>query len=90
VRTPPTTEQLRAAFEAFAWPAAWSFDAAMSDPLRAGLVCARACQMRAREYERSHTRAWAAVRRIDPATGRFSTERVQADWDDNNPVLDLR
>ncbi len=86
---PLTTEQLHAAFEAFAW-VGWTFDAAMADPLRARLVRARACQLRTREYERTHTRQWATVRRFDPARQRYVSQRVPVGFDDLNPVLDLR
>lgn len=86
---PLTPAQLQAAFEAFAW-VGWTFDAAMADPLRARLVRARAAALRTREYQRTHVRQWATVRRFDPARGRYVSQRVPLGWDDNNPVLDLR
>lgn len=89
MNTPPTTAQLQAAFEAFAW-VGWTFEAALADPLRARLLRARACQMRTREYQRTHARQWATVRRFDPARNRYVSQRVPVGWDDINPVLDLR
>lgn len=89
MNAPLTTEQLQAAFEAFAW-VGWTFEAALADPLRARLLRARACQMRTREFQRTHARQWATVRRFDPAHGRYVSQRVPLGWDDLNPVLDLR
>lgn len=86
---PLTTEQLQAAFQAFAW-VGWTFSEAMADPLRARLVRARACQMRCREYERTHARQWTTVRRFDPTRQRYVSQRVPVGFDDLNPVLDLR
>jgi hypothetical protein len=89
MNAPLTTEQLRAAFEAFAW-VGWTFEAAMANPIRARLVSARACQMRAREYQRTHDRQWTTVRRFDPSRQRYVSQRVAIGWDDTNPTLDLR
>lgn len=87
-REPFTADQLHAAFEAFAW-LGWTFAAAMADPLRARLVRARAAQMRTREFQRTHDRAWTTVRRLNPRTGQWCTQRVPTGWDAHSPALDL-
>lgn len=46
---PLTQDQLLAAHAAMKWPASWTFEAAMRDPLRSRVVRARAAQMRAKE-----------------------------------------
>lgn len=78
---PVTMEQLRAAFELMAWRG-WTFEAAMADPIRSRVLRARAAQLRAQEYRRTHRRTVVPVRRYDPRADRWCTQRVAGDFDD--------
>ena len=57
------------------------------DPLRAKLIECRAAQLRTREWRAQHRQATACVRRIDPITGRWCTQRVAGTWVDQQPTL---
>ena len=79
---PPVTDaHRRAAHQALAM-VGWSFDAAMSDPLMRGLVEGYARTLRTREWQATHARTTTTVRRHNPATGRWHSERVPGDFDD--------
>lgn len=84
---PVTNDHLRAAFEAMAWPG-WTFEAAMADPIRARVVRARAAQMRTQEYQRTHRRTVVPVRRYDPRSGRWCTQRVAGDFDTTQRTIE--
>lgn len=84
---PPVTDaHLRAAFELMAWTG-WTFEAAMADPIRSRVLRARAAQLRAQEYRRTHRRVVQAVRRYSPSDDRWCTQRVAGRFDDNQPIL---
>ncbi len=74
-----TPEQLQAAFAAFCWKG-WTFEAAMADPLRSRLLKARAADMRTKRLKAQLPPAFAYVRRVDPATGRWTSQRVPVRW----------
>ena len=82
-----TEQQLRAAFQAMAW-LGWTFEAAMADPIRSRVVKARATAMRAAEYRSTHTRRVRLVRRFNPATGAWRTQRVAGLYDDMQTAID--
>lgn len=83
---PVTMEHLRAAFELMAWRG-WTFEAAMADPIRSRVLRARAAQLRAQEYRRTHRRVVEAVRRYNPRDDRWCTQRVAGRFDDNQTIL---
>ncbi len=80
VHLPPITDaHRRAAFALLAMPG-WSYAAALRDPLRAKLIECRAAQLRTREWQAQHRQATECVRRLDPATGQWRTQRVAGAW----------
>jgi len=87
VHLPPISDaHRRAAFAMLAMPG-WSYAAALRDPLRAKLIECRAAQLRTREWQAQHSQATECVRRIDPITGRWCTQRVAGAWVDSQPSL---
>lgn len=85
---PPVTDaQLSAAFELMAWKG-WTLEAALRDPIRSRVLRARAAQLRTQEYRRTHRRVVVPVRRYDPRSGRWCTQRVAGPFDDQ-PTFDL-
>lgn len=84
---PLTDQQLQAAFAAMAW-SGWTFEAAMAAPIRSRVLKARAAAMRAAEYRRTHTRTVRLVRRFNPATGAWRTQRVAGPYDDRQTAFD--
>lgn len=88
---PPTTAQLHAAFELLAIKdaklRAMSFDAAMADPIWRKVVVVRACIERKKAYQATTTRKVQLVRRCNPATGEWRTQRVWGAYDDSQPTL---
>lgn len=83
---PVTNAHLQAAFALMAWRG-WTLEAALRDPIRSRILRAAAAQMRADEYRRTHRRQVVPVRRYDPRTGRWCTQRVEGDFDDSQPIL---
>lgn len=84
---PVTMEHLRAAFELMAWKG-WTLEAALRDPIRSRVLRARAAQLRAQEYRRTHRRVVQAVRRYSPRDDRWCTQLVAGPFDDQ-PTFDL-
>lgn len=85
---PPVTDaHLRAAFELMAWTG-WTFEAAMADPIRSRVLRARAAQLRAQEYRRTHRRVVQAVRRYSPSDDRWCTQRVAGDFDTTQRTIE--
>lgn len=77
---PPITPAHRqAAFERLAMRG-WTLAAAMADPLRRRVIEALAAQIRTAEWRERHQRATRVVRRVDPATGRWASQRVAGDY----------
>lgn len=73
--------RLLAAFQAMHWTG-WTFEAAMRDDIRSRIVRARAAAMARADYEATHTRTVRLVRRCNPTTGAWCTQRVAGDFDD--------
>ena len=83
---PPVTDaHRRAAFEAMRWPG-WTFEAAMTHDTRRRVIEARAHQLRTTEFKRRHSQQTALVRRHNPATGEWRTQRVPGDWCDQYAI----
>jgi len=80
-----TDEHRRKAFELFAWKG-WTFEEAMADDTRRRLINCRAAWVRTHVFEARHSRATETVRRLDPATGRWKTQRIEAGWTDQTPI----
>lgn len=78
---PVTREHLLAALAMLAWRG-WTLDAALRDPIRARVLRACAAHLRTQEYQRTHRRTVVPVRRYDPRSGRWCTQRVAGDFDD--------
>lgn len=83
---PPTDAHRRAAFERLAMRG-WTFAAACADPLRQRVIEALAAQIRTAEWKAWHARRPRPVRRFDPATGRWRTQRVPGAYDLMQPEL---
>lgn len=83
---PLNQEQLRAAFEAMAWTG-WTFEAAMADPIRRRVVQARAAKARADQIRSIHSRRVRVVRRFDPSTGAWRTQRVAGLYDETQTSI---
>lgn len=84
---PPVTDAHRQAAFARLHLRGWTFAAAMQDPLRARVINAMAAQQRTAEWRAQHTRSTRLVRRLQPASGRWCTQRVAGDWDDQQQTI---
>ena len=75
---PPVTDAHRAAaFESLAFRCCATLAEALADPVRARVVEARAHALRTAEWQRTQaTRTTTPVRRIDPASGQWCTQRA--------------
>lgn len=80
------TDWLRAAFEAMAWRDC-TFEAAMRDAIRGRIVRARAAQLRAQHIQRTTTRTVRLVKRCNPVTGAWCTQRVPGPIDPHQQRL---
>lgn len=88
IELPPVTEaHRRAAFASLAMPG-WTFDAALRDPLRAQVIECRAAQLRTREWQAANDRETVCVRRLNPITGQWHTQRVAGDYTRQQSCLD--
>lgn len=87
----PTDQQLMQAFEALAIRdrhlARMTFTAAMQDPVWRRVIRLRACLDRKKAYEAATARKVQLVRRCNPATGKWCTQRVPGAYDDSQPNL---
>lgn len=66
-----------------------TFEAAMADPLRARVIEACAAQLRTAEWKRTHSRTVQCVRRFNPITGQWMTQRVPGNYDPNQAAIGL-
>lgn len=78
---PPVTAAHRQAAYARLALRGWTYTAAMQDPVRSRVIEAMAAQMRTAEWRAQHARTVRTVRRIEPVSGRWCTQRVAGDWD---------
>ena len=89
VNNPPTCDQLRQAFEALAVRdhelARMGFAAAMQHPVWPRVIDCKARAMRAAHYRATTTRRVRLVRRFNPATGTWHTQRVAGAFDESQP-----
>lgn len=89
--TPPTLHPVTdahraAAFERLALRG-WTLPAALQDPLRRRVIEALAHQIRTAEWKAQHAQRTRTVRRLQPASGRWCTQRVAGDWDDQQQTI---
>ncbi len=84
---PPVTDTHRQAAFARLAMRGWTYTAAMQDPLRARVIEALAHQLRTAEWKAQHAQRTRLVRRLQPASGRWCTQRVAGDWDETQPEL---
>lgn len=82
---PVTDAHRRTAFALFAWHG-WTFEAAMADDTRRRLINCRAAWVRTREFEETHGRGTETVRRFNPTTGAWCSQRIEAGWTDQTPI----
>lgn len=83
---PPVTDEHRQrALQTMGWRG-WTLAAALADPIRARVLEGLAATLRTREWQAAHARETRYVRRCDPATGRWCTQRVAGDL---SPQLNL-
>lgn len=86
---PPVTDAHRAAaFDRLALRG-WALAAAMQDPLRRRVIEALAHQLRTAEWKAQHAQRTRVVRRVQPATGRWCSQRVAGEWGADE-TLDLK
>ena len=87
----PTCDQLRQAFEALAIRtpelARMNFAQAMAHATWARVIDCKARAMRAAQYRATTTRRVRLVRRFNPATGTWHTQRVAGAFDESQPLL---
>lgn len=91
MNTPPNTHWLRVAYETMAIRnselEAMSFDMALSDRKWAPVIRACAAKKRADHYVVTATRRVRLVRRYNPATGQWVTQRVAVGFDESQPGI---
>ena len=91
MNAPPTCNELQAAFEALAVRdhtlARMGFAAAMAHPTWARVIDCKARAQRAAHYRATTTRRVRLVKRINPATGRWVTQRVAGPFDESQPLI---
>ena len=89
--TPPTCAQLQAAFEALAVRdhnlARMGYAQAMAHDVWARVIDCKARAMRAAQYRATTTRRVRLVRRFNPATGTWHTQRVAGAFDESQPLI---
>jgi hypothetical protein len=79
---PPVTDAHRhRALRLMAWHG-WTLTQAMADPVRSRVLECCAAQLRTRDWQAQHARGTVLVRRLDPATGRWCTQRAAGDYTD--------
>lgn len=88
---PPTCEQLHRAFEQLAARCKelkpMNFAQAMEHPTWSRVVRCKASADRKAEFVRNTTRRVKLVRRVNPATGQWATQRVPGDFDTDQPQI---
>ena len=83
---PVTDAHRRAAFARLALRGL-SFEAAMAIDSHRRVIEAYARQLRTREWQAQHRQATRCVRRLDPATGRWYTQRVPGEWEADQAAI---
>lgn len=87
---PPVTDaHRRQAFAILSMPA-WTYTAAMADPLRGQVIEAMAASIRTAHWRAAHTQTQRLVRRLNPKTGTWCTQRVPGPYDHHQAAIDLR
>jgi hypothetical protein len=91
MNNPPTCEQLRQAFEALAVRDhaldRMGFEQAMQHRTWRGVIAAKAAKDRADRYKAITTRRVRLEKRINPRTGKWSTQRVPGAFDETQPLI---
>lgn len=91
MQTPPTCDQLRQAFEALAVRdhtlARMGYAAAMAHDVWARVIDCKARALRAADYRATTPRRVRLVRRFNPATGAWVTQRVPGAFDESQPLI---
>lgn len=91
MNTPPTCDQLRQAFEAMAARSAdlrrMTFAEAMRHEVWARVIDCKARAMRTAAYRATTSRRVRLVRRFNPSTGTWHTQRVAGAFDDSQPLI---
>ncbi len=78
---PPVTDaHRREAFARLRWRG-WTYEAACADTLRARVIEAYATQLRTRQWQAEHRQTSQLVRRCDPATGAWCSQRVAGSYE---------
>jgi hypothetical protein len=89
MNSPPTCAELHQAYEAMAVRSAdlrcLSFTEAMQHPTWARVIDCRARAQRTAQYKAATTRRVQLVRRFNPSTGTWHTQRVPGVFDDQQP-----
>ena len=90
MNTPPTCDQLRQAFETLAARSAdlrrMTFTEAMAHDIWAKVIDCKARAQRAAHYKATTTRRVRLVKRFDPRTGNWRTQRVAGAFDESQPL----
>jgi hypothetical protein len=88
---PPNCDQLRQAFEALAVRDhaldRMGFAQAMQHRTWRGVIVAKAAKDRADHYKATTTRRVRLVRRVNPATDTWCTQRVPGAFDESQPLI---
>jgi hypothetical protein len=91
MNTPPTCEQLRQAYELMAARNhelhSMTFAQAMAHDVWARVIDCRARAIRAAQYRATTTRRVRLVRRFNPASGTWHTQRVAGAFDESQPLI---
>lgn len=91
MNAPPTCDQLRQAYEAMAVRSAdlrhMTFAEAMAHDIWAKVIDCRARAIRAAHYRATTTRRVRLVKRINPSTGQWVTQRVAVGFDETQPLI---
>jgi hypothetical protein len=86
---PPTCQQMRQAFEALAVRSPdlqrMTFAEALAHDVWAKVIACKARALRAEQYRATTTRRVRLVRRYNPATGTWVTQRVAGAFDESQP-----
>ena len=86
---PPVTEDHRQRAFAKLRMVGWTYEAAMADAVRARVIECLAHHLRTREWKAQHSRTTQLVRRLNPRTGRWSTQRVPGEYEPNQAAFGM-
>lgn len=91
MNTAPSCNELLEAFEALAVRSAdlqrMTFSEAMAHDVWARVIDCKARALRAARYRANTTRRVRLVRRFNPSTGTWHTQRVPGAFDDSQPLI---